>query len=627
MLIETKDLSFGYLDETLFESVDFCINEGDRVGLIGGNGEGKTTLIKLILGKLSPTHGSLFVKNGASIGYLAQSGGYDGQNTVLEEMNAVFEEDKKAIEELRSVECEIASAKEGTPQFSALSARYEFLNKKIAARDSYTYEVRVRTVLNGMGFENAYSQNVATLSGGEKTRLNLCELLLQSPDLLILDEPTNHLDVKTLFWLEDYLTSYKGAILAVSHDRYFLDKTVRSVLEIENKRLTVFKGNYTKYKVLKAERTAHLMKEYEKQQEERAHLQDFIDRNLYQATKAKSAQDRIKKLERMTLIEKPSLPPTPPKFSFSYAQRPAELTLQVDGLDLYAGEKRLLQGASFTLRRGEKCAVVGENGTGKSTLLKELLKNKNPAVKWGRFVKLAAFDQETGNLSPDKTPLEELWHRHVGWDQTSVRALLARAKLGQEDLEKKISFLSGGERVKLALAVLQAEEGNVLVLDEPTNHLDLAARESLEDSLKNFDGTVLFVSHDRYFIAALADKIIEPENGTLTVFQGSYAEYTAAKQATKDAEKQIQPTPVPVLSKNAGYRSKEERAQDARRQTRQKQIEKQITELEEEEQVRNDDLSNPEITANYALLSETCNRLEEIRRALDDLYAEYEQLL
>ena len=522
------------------------------------------------------------------------------------------------------MESEIALVKEGSKEFSTLSSRYEFLNKKIAARDSYNYEIKVKTVLGGMGFANAYAQNVTTLSGGEKTRLNLCKLLLQEPDLLILDEPTNHLDIKTLFWLEEYLTAYKGAILLVSHDRYFLDKTVGRIFEIENKRLSVYKGNYTKYKTLKAEKTAYLLKEYEKQQEERAHLQDFVDRNLYKASKAKSAQDRIKKLEKMPLVEKPPLPPTPPKFRFVFSQCSGEVTLQVKGLDLSAGEKSLLKGVSLEVRRGEKCALVGENGTGKSTLLKTLIAGKNPAVQWGRYVRLASFDQELANLSPDKTPLEELWEKHVLWGQTQARALLARVGLSEEDIFKKNAFLSGGEKVKLSLALLEGEEGNVLLLDEPTNHLDLAARESLEEALQAFEGTLIFVSHDRYFINALASTVLEIEDGAITVFKGSYEAYTASKQSKKE---EIKPIPAPTIQKNTGYRGKEERAQEARKQTRQKQIEKQITALEEEETAINDDLSKPEVASEFALLTNKCNRLEEIKKALDNLYEEYETLL
>ena len=633
MLISADSLQFGFNGGSLLEDVCFSLNEGDRVGLIGANGEGKTTLIRLILGELDPEQGSIFRKNGIRIGYLAQNGGYDSSNTVKGEMMEIFAADARAIEALRETEKKISVAQEGTDEYRVLSARYEALNKQIAARDSYNFEVRVNTVLNGMGFSSVYNQPISTMSGGEKTRLKLCRLLLEEPELLILDEPTNHLDMKTLFWLEDYLALYKGSILTVSHDRYFLDKLVSRIYELENKRLSVFKGNYTKYKVLKAEKTAHLLKEYEKQQEERAHMQEYVDRNLVRASTTKMAQSRRLALEKMELIEKPLLPPTPPRFQFSYAEKPYENVLEVKNLTLTAGEKSLLQNASFSLTRGEKCAVVGDNGTGKSTLLKELIKGKNPAVRLGRFVKLACYDQENANLTPNNTVLDELWGRHVTWEQTKVRKILAQAKLEAEDMDKKVFMLSGGERAKLALAVFECENGNFLLLDEPTNHLDLAARESLEDALKAFDGTVLFVSHDRYFIRALANKIVELENGTITEFKGNYDEFGAYKSALKESAKQkIESIPTPSVSekpttKDGYYRSKEERALDAKRRTRTKKIEEEISALEEEDVAINASLSDPEVTANFSLLTEKCNRLEEIKNLLDALYAEYETLL
>ena len=379
MLISADNLYFGFNGGSLLENITFSLNEGERVGLIGGNGEGKTTLIRLILAELEAESGTLFRKNGIRVGYLAQNGGYDSANTVFEEMREIFAEDIRAIEALREVEKSISRTNEQAAEYRVLSARYEALNKKIAARDSYHFEVRIRTVLNGMGFENAYTQPICTMSGGEKTRLKLCRLLLEAPELLILDEPTNHLDMKTLFWLEDYLSAFKGAILTVSHDRYFLDKLVTQIYELENKKLTVYKGNYTKYKVLKAERVTHLLREYEKQQEERAHMQEYVDRNLVRASTTKMAQSRRLALEKMELIEKPVLPPTPPKFRFSYTEKPYERVLEVENLKLTAGEKVLLDNASFGLTRGEKCAVIGDNGTGKSTLLKELVHGKIPA--------------------------------------------------------------------------------------------------------------------------------------------------------------------------------------------------------------------------------------------------------
>ena len=632
MLVSFENVCFGFSGNSLLENICFTLSEGDRVGLIGANGEGKTTLLRLILSELDAESGSVFKKNGIRIGYLQQNGGYDSYHTVWDEMQSIFDEDRKAVQDLRIVEEKIAQAREGTDDYRALAARYEALNKKIAARDSYHYEIRIKTVLNGMGFGACYEQQISTMSGGEKTRLKLCRLLLEDPELLILDEPTNHLDIKTLFWLEEYLSTYKGAILTVSHDRYFLDKLVKQIYELENKKLLTFKGNYTKYKTLKAERNAHLLKEYEKQQVERAHLQEYVDRNLVRASTTKSAQSRRHKLEIMELAEKPVAPPTPPRFFFTYADKPYEKVLGIEQLKLTAGEKTLLNSLSFTLMRGEKCAVVGDNGTGKSTLVKEIVKGKHPAIKLGRFVKVACYDQENANLSPENTVLDELWGRHVLWDQTKVRNILAQVKLDAEDMDKKVRMLSGGERAKLALAVFECENGNFLILDEPTNHLDLPARESLEEALKAFDGTVLFVSHDRYFIQAIAGKLLELENGEGTVFNGGYDEYNAYKTQQKElaaqAVKQIQQVPAPTLSPSTtSYRGKEERAQETKKRLRIKKIEEEISALEQEDCAINDELSTPQVAGNFALLTEKCNRLEQIKTRLDELYEEYETLI
>lgn len=629
MLISCENMSFGFHGSSLLEGITFSLDERDRVGLIGGNGEGKTTLLRLILGELLPESGSIFRKNGAKIGYLAQNGGYDSERNVFEEMQAVFESDARDIAALREVEKQISATDVNSTHYRALATKYETLNKRIAARDSYHFEVRIKTVLGGMGFAEFYDRKISTMSGGEKTRLKLCRLLLEEPDLLILDEPTNHLDMKTLFWLEEYLSTFKGAILTVSHDRYFLDKTVSHIYELENKKLSIFKGNYTKYKTLKAEKTARLQKEYEKQQAERAHMQDYVDRNLVRASTTKMAQSRRKALKKMELIEKPVLPPPPPRFSFTLAEKPYENVLTVNGLTLTAGEKTLIENLSFALKRGEKCALIGDNGTGKSTLLKTLAENKNVAIQFGRFVRLACYDQEHANLDSENEVLYELWGRHVGWDQTRVRSILASAGLVAEDMDKKVRMLSGGERAKLALAVFACEQGNLLFLDEPTNHLDLPAREALEEALQAFDGTLLFVSHDRYFIRALAGKIFELADGQMLCFDGDYEAFNAYKASHKEL---IQRTPAPNLSQNTQekstyYRNKQERAADARKRTRISQIEKEIGALEAEEQEINASLSDPVITANFALLTEKCNRLETIKNQLDALYNEYETLI
>ena len=633
MLVSFQDVAFGYQGDSLFDSVTFTISEGDRVGLVGGNGEGKTTLLKLLLGALSPDRGSIALKNGAKFGYLPQTGGYDGEGTVFDEACSVFDEDKKLLADLEETERKISSCDAETDGYRALCAKYEALQKKIAARDSYHYEVRVRTVLNGMGFQNAYEQNVASMSGGEKTRLKLCKLLLEEPDLLILDEPTNHLDTKTLFWLEDYLLSYKGGIFVVSHDRYFLDKTVREIYDLESGELTVYKGNYTKYKVLKAERIAHQQKEYEKQQEEIAKMQDYIAKNLVRASTTKMAQSRRTALEKMTIIEKPKTANFTPVYRFPFTDQSHEKVLTVENLRLVAGEKTLVENLSFELRRGDKCALVGENGTGKSTLLKTILQGENSAVKVGRFVRFAYYDQENATLHPHSTVLRELWDRHSLWEQTKVRALLAQGGLPEEDAFKTVSQLSGGERAKLALVVFSAENGNTLLLDEPTNHLDLAARESLETALKAFEGTVLFVSHDRYFIQALAGKILELEKGGATCFNGSYDEYAAYKNDF--AAVQSKPYPAPAKKETGEnkpvpapvYRSKEERKNDAKKRIRISQIETEISSLEEEETTLNAALADPSVSADFEKLTTACNRLAELKERLDSLYEEYETLL
>ena len=633
MLLSLDNVSFGFLGDTLLENLTFSIHEGDKIGLIGANGEGKTTLIRLLVNELEVETGTLFKKNGIRIGYLAQNGGYDSTKNVFEEMCEVFEQDINDIQALREVENQISKTEMADESYKKLCAKYEFLNQRIASRDSYQYEVRIRTVLNGMGFQKAYDQKISTMSGGEKTRLKLCKLLLEAPDLLILDEPTNHLDMKTLFWLEEYLAGFKGAILTVSHDRYFLDKTVTKIFEIEQKKLSVFKGNYTKYKQLKQEKTARIQKEYEKQQETLAHMQEYVDKNLVRASTTKMAQSRRLAIEKIERIEKPKLPPPPPRFSFTYNEKPYEKVLDINGLNLIAGEnstqqKTLIENLCFTLNRGEKCAVVGDNGTGKSTLLKLLKKGNHPAVRLGRFVKIAYYDQENANLNAENEVLYELWARHPLFDQTKIRSLLATAGLGAEDMQKKVAHLSGGERAKLGLTVLECEKGNTLFLDEPTNHLDLPARESLETALKNFDGTLLFVSHDRYFIRALADKILELEEGKANAFVGGYDDYLTYKNTLKFS---IQQTPAPIKTQDQTskktYKSKEVKAQEAEKRNKIYKIEKEISVLEEEERTINEQIALPEISSNFLLLTEKCNRLEQIKTQLDELYASYEILL
>lgn len=630
MLIACENVRFGYDDKIILDDVCFTLSEGERVGLIGPNGEGKTTLIRLLAGALEPDAGKIVKKSGLRIGWLEQNGGLESDKTVYAEMQSVFAPVYKAMDEQRGIGARLAQVEEGSREAQALAARYEQLEKQIAAADGYNAEVRIRTVLGGMGFADRLEQRICTMSGGEKTRLKLCRLLLEQPEILFLDEPTNHLDVSTMYWLEEYLKGYRGAIFTVSHDRFFLDAAVGKILELENCRVRAFRGNYSKYKILKAELYEHELKEYEKQQEEIAALQDYVARNIVRATTAKSAQSRVKKLESMERLEKPLPPPKPPKFAFAADERSEERTLSVEGLTLTAGGRTLLQNANFSLRRGEKAAVVGENGAGKSTLIRAIVQGNDPAVRVGRFTKIGYYDQENADIDPAETVLGALWHRHTYMSQTQARSMLAQAKLCEDDIEKPVSSLSGGERAKLALVLLEAQRANLLILDEPTNHLDLQARESLEAALRAFEGTLLFVSHDRYFIQNIAGRIIEIANGELTCYPCDYEAYTAQKRAADqaaEAQAKAKKQEARAAQKDASHRTKAERAQEAKRKQQAKQTEEKIAALEEEAAALTEAIGTPAVAADYKLLAEKCARLDEVHAALDALYAEYEKLI
>lgn len=629
MLITLSSVNFGYGDNLILTDVNFSVNEGERVGLVGENGAGKTTLIKLILGELFPDSGEVVKKNGLRIGYLAQNGGYDSANTVYGEMREVFREEFSAVEKLSELSSKLSAEEYGSREYSALSAKIEALNKYLSSRDCFNLDVKIKTVLNGMGFADFYDRKIDGMSGGEKTRLKLARLLLESPDLLILDEPTNHLDVNTLYWLEDYLSAFKGAVFVVSHDRYFLDRLIKITLEIENKKLFSYRGNYSKYKVLKAEKYELELKEYERQQEERKRLQTYVDKNIVRATTAKSALSRVKQLERMEILEKPFTPPRPPRFNFTYERDPAEEVLRVDNLNLEIGGKSLICGGQLTVKRGMKVAILGENGAGKSTFLRAVYQG-NPAINPGRFVTFAYYDQEMANLNPDNTVLQELWERHVTYSQTETRAALARCGLYPEDMDKKVCELSGGERAKLAMCVFENARGNVLLLDEPTNHLDLPARESLEEALKNFGGTVIFVSHDRYFISAVADCVVELADKKLNFYEGGYDGYKRGKEELAARQRQSEEAERKRAyeeEREKSYRSKKDRAEEAKHKAEIKAVETDISRNESLERELNLKLSDPEYAADYAKLAPVLEELNKVQKTLEELYERYGELI
>ncbi len=616
MLATFEHVTFGYVGDPVLRDVSFCINERERIGLLGGNGEGKTTLLKLLTGELTPDEGSIVRKSALSLGYLEQSGGFTSDSTVYGAMEEVFEEDRQLIARLRETEALMEHAGEG--EMRALAARCESLSKRIDARDSYHYDVRIRTVLGGMGFGNVYAQKVATMSGGERTKLKLCRLLLEEPELLVLDEPTNHLDTSTLFWLEDYLTAYKGTLLVVSHDRYFLDRLTSRTFELEQGVLTCYKGSYSKYLVQREERRKEEQRAYERQCEEIAKLQDFVDRHIVRATSASAAQSRVKALERMERLEKPLPPKQPPRFAFSFDEQPYECVLRAEHFDLTADQKTLLKDASFTLMRGQKCALLGDNGTGKSTLLKFLLSG-DARVHVGRYVRIGYYDQENAGLHAADRVLDAFWGKYRSLSQTQARSLLAQAGLDADDVQKTVGELSGGLKAKLALAMLEAERANVLVLDEPTNHLDLPAREALEGALAAFPGTVLFVSHDRRFIEAVADCVVLIEDGRLLPFAEGYKAFLAHRREEPPKAQQEEKKPA------EGYRSREERARQAQQRNRVRAIETQLAALEEE-----DAALEAELLAcgrDYLRAQEITTRRAQIAQESEALYAEYGELI
>lgn len=630
MLAELKKVCYGFGDVPVLEDIEISISEGDRIGLVGTNGAGKTTLLSLLVRERTPDEGEVFLKGGLQLGYLKQGSGLQSDRTVIEEMREVFSDVRSCEIRMREIETEMSRLDHLSEEYRRLAGEYERCNAYFAARDGYGTEVRIRTVLGGMGFSGREDQIVSTMSGGEKTRLALCKLLLQPLDLLILDEPTNHLDLGTLQWLEGFLSGWKGALLIVSHDRYFLDRTVRTIWDLENRKLKVYRGNYSKYKLLKAEWLEHAKKEYQKQQEKIAAMTDYVARNIVRATTSKSAKSRVHQLENMEKLEKPYEPPAQPQFCFEYDLEPVKEVLTVRGMELKVGEKVLADQVSMELRRGTKAALVGPNGAGKSTFLKTLLKSANhpvPGVVWGKNVRLSYYDQENLNLNRDNTVLEELWNRFLNLDQTKVRSILARLTLTGEEVYKKVGVLSGGERAKLGFAIMIAERGNTLLLDEPTNHLDLEGREALERALKTFPGTLFFVSHDRYFLNAVADRVIELDNRQMTAYEGNYDDYLARKEAerrTAEAEKEQK---AALERPKSAYRSPKQRAEEVRIRQAIKDCEARIGLLEEEQQRLSEQIALPEVARDFSRLRAACERLEEIKTELEALYPEWEALL
>lgn len=634
MILSLENVSKIYNGNTVLDNVALTIEDNDRIGLVGVNGCGKSTLLRIITGEEEPETqpepnvAHVAVTKSASIGFLAQNTGLDRSSTIIEEMTSVFSWLLKIGDELRELEKTMASpeAHSDEKKFAKISEEYARKTAIFESNDGYLINVKINKVLNGMGFgTETYDRVISTLSGGEKTRLALSKLLLENPNLLILDEPTNHLDFNTIMWLEDYLKDYKGALLIVSHDRYFLDKLTTSTCEIERGRLKRYKGNYSAFTKLKEADVIRQMKEYEAQQEEIAKLQDFIDRNLVRATTSNMAKSRIKKLEAMELIEKPVTNTKSAKIKFEYDIAPPIDVLTVKNIDVSVGSgydrKTLVDNLSFEVKRGEKLGIIGSNGIGKSTLLKiiqHILPCSHGSVEWTKNIKISYFDQENSQLDFNKTVMEEVHSRYRTMSDLEIRSILGSVRMVGENVFKPISVISGGERAKLCFAIMMLERGNVLILDEPTNHLDIDTKEVLEKALCDYDGTIIFVSHDRYLLNRLATRILEITPDSVESFNGGFDEYMEVKRSKQLAEeKQLEAQKAEKAKQEAAeksvkaYRSKEQRSADAKKRNRIRELEKEIEKLEAEMQALQEEMASPEVCQDYQLMQEKCAEFEQ----------------
>lgn len=642
MLLNVEHLYKYFNGQALLKDINFTVEDREAVGLIGINGCGKSTLLNIITGsegydKTPEGLGSVNIAGKASIGFLRQNSGLNSELTIGEEMKNAFAPLLETLDKMKVLEKKMADGGD----IDSISHEYAELSSYFEARDGYRIDVKIKQVLNGMGFGSTPTDRViSTLSGGEKTRLALAKLLLEEPNLLILDEPTNHLDFETLMWLEDYLKGYKGAIIIVSHDRYFLNKVCTRICEIEQGRLTSYRGDYSSYLVQKKMNSERQLKEYEAQQKEIAKLEDYVAKNLVRASTSKMAKSRQHMLDRIERIDKPLMYTKPPKIKLEYDIEPTKDIVRVVDCPLVVGEgadkKELIKSLTMNVRRGEHVAIIGANGIGKTSILKliqGIIPHEGGNISWGGNVKISYFEQEHAILDPRKTVLEEIMDRYPRLSEQQARSVLGAVLLTGENVFKPISVLSGGERAKLCFAIMALNRGNVLVLDEPTNHLDLNTKEVLEDALAEFGGTIILVSHDRYLLNKVASRIIEIKHDEVNSYEGNFDAYSeavnAARQLKMQSEAEIKRAEEEKAykeNKARQYRSKEQRAADAQKRNRIRELEKEIEDTEVLIFELENAISDPEIASDYSKMSEKCKELEEAKTALDQKMDEWAEL-
>ena len=628
IILQANKIERSFAGEVLFDNINLQVDERDRIALVGKNGAGKSTLLKILVGEEEPTSGEINKKKDISLSYLAQDSRFESENTIYDEMLHVFDDLRRTEKQLRQMELEMGE-KSGE-DLDKLMSDYDRLSENFRQAGGFTYEADIRAILNGFKFdESMWQMKIAELSGGQNTRLALAKMLLEKPNLLVLDEPTNHLDIETIAWLENYLVNYSGSLIIVSHDRYFLDKVATITLDLTKHSLDRYVGNYSRFVELKEQKLATEAKNYEKQQKEIAALEDFVNRNLVRASTTKRAQSRRKQLEKMDRLDKPEAGKKSANMTFQSEKTSGNVVLTVENAAIgYDGEV-LSEPISLDLRKMNAVAIVGPNGIGKSTFIKSIV-DQIPLIKgekrFGANVEVGYYDQTQSKLTPSNTVLDELWNDFKLTPEVEIRNRLGAFLFSGDDVKKSVGMLSGGEKARLLLAKLSMENNNFLILDEPTNHLDIDSKEVLENALIDFDGTLLFVSHDRYFINRVATHVLElSENGS-TLYLGDYDYYVEKKAEVEmiQTEEASTSNQAKEASSVNDYQAQKESQKEVRKLMRQiESLEAEIEELESQSQTISEQMLE---TNDAGELMELQAELDKISHRQEEAMLEWEEL-
>ncbi|SDO77096.1 ATP-binding cassette, subfamily F, member 3 [Streptococcus equinus] len=632
IILQGNKIERSFSGDVLFDNINIQVDEKDRIALVGRNGAGKSTLLKILVGEEAPTSGEINTKRDLSLSYLAQDSRFESENTIFDEMLHVFDDVRSMESRLRKMEMQMAELTGDA--FDKLMSDYDRLSEEFRVKGGFTYEAEIKAILNGFKFdESMWQMKISELSGGQNTRLALAKMLLEKPELLVLDEPTNHLDIETIAWLENYLVNYQGALIIVSHDRYFLDKVATVTLDLTTHSLDRYVGNYSKFMDLKAEKLALEAKNYEKQAKEIAKLEDFVQRNIVRASTTKRAQARRKQLEKMERLDKPTAGQKSANMTFHADKVSGNVVLTVADAAIGYDDQILSEPINIDVKKFDAIAIVGPNGIGKSTLIKSIV-GQIPFIKgsstYGANVEVGYYDQTQSNLTRTNTVLDELWNDFSTTPEVEIRNRLGAFLFSGDDVKKSVSMLSGGERARLLLAKLSMQNNNFLILDEPTNHLDIDSKEVLEDALIDFDGTLLFVSHDRYFINRVATKVLEISEEGSTLYLGDYDYYLEKKAELEELERlkaeEAQEKTATVVEKAPAndYQAQKANQKELRKLTRRiAEIENQLEEIE----AREEEINQAMLATNDATeLVDLQKELDELTEQQENLMLEWEEL-